>query len=72
MSNINEPKFIRQMDVLAEGTGQRGDKETARVSRDMKGEGEGEREGGAKRSLKWEARRASGKINKTAFAGQQL
>lgn len=47
-----------------------GDKETARVSRDMKGEGE--REGGAKRSLKWEARRAPGKINKTAFAGQQL
>lgn len=50
MSNINEPKFIRQMDVLAEGTGQGGDKETARVSRDMKGEGQ--RDGGAKRSLK--------------------
>lgn len=70
MSNINEPKFIRQMDVLAEGTGQGGDKETVRVSRDMKGEGV--REGGAKRSLKWVARRAPGKINKTAFAGQQL
>lgn len=70
MSNINEPKFIRQMDVLAEGTGQGGDKETARVSRDIKRVGE--REGGAKRSLKWEARRAPGKINKTAFAGQQL
>lgn len=70
MSNINEPKFIRQMDVLAEGTWRGGDKETARVSREMKGEGE--RQGGAKRSLKWEARRAAGKINKTAFAGQQL
>lgn len=69
MSNINEPKFIRQMDVLAEGTRQGGgDKETASVSRDMKGEGE---KGGAKRSLKWEAKSIKLHLLANSFKSQK-
>lgn len=45
-----------------------GDKETARVSRDMKGEGE---KGGAKRSLKWEAKSIKLHLLANSFKSQK-